>query len=35
MFGSPPKKIKEMYDAVLEVQTSALEMVKEQVPCKK
>src|SRR5260370_12574692 len=34
MFGSPPKKIKEMYDAVLEVQTSALEMVKEQVPCK-
>jgi Xaa-Pro aminopeptidase len=34
MFGSAPKKIKEMYDAVLEVQTSALDMVKEQVPCK-
>ena len=33
-FGSPPNKVKEMYDAVLEVQTSALEMVKEQVPCK-
>ena len=34
LFGSAPKKIKEMYDAVLEVQTSALDMVKEQVPCK-
>src|SRR5437879_12549142 len=32
-FGSAPKKVKEMYDAVLEVQTSALDMVKEQVPC--
>ena len=34
LFGSPPRKVKEMYDAVLEVQTSALDMVKEQVPCK-
>jgi Xaa-Pro aminopeptidase len=34
LFGSPPNKVKEMYDAVLEVQTSALDMVKEQVPCK-
>jgi Xaa-Pro aminopeptidase len=34
LFGSPPSKVKEMYDAVLEVQTSALDMVKEQVPCK-
>src|SRR5437879_5134347 len=34
LFGSAPKKVKEMYDAVLEVQTSALDMVKEQVPCR-
>jgi Xaa-Pro aminopeptidase len=34
LFGSLPTKVKEMYDAVLEVQTSALDMVKEQVPCK-
>jgi Xaa-Pro aminopeptidase len=34
LFGSTPRKVKEMYDAVLEVQTSALDMVKEQVPCK-
>lgn len=34
LFGSVPKKVKEMYDAVLDVQTSALDMVKEQVPCK-
>ncbi len=34
LFGSAPKKVKEMYDAVLEVQASALDMVKEQVPCK-
>ena len=34
LFGSAPRKIKEMYDAVLEVQTLALDMVKEQVPCK-
>jgi Xaa-Pro aminopeptidase len=34
LFGSAPRKVKEMYDAVLEVQTSALDMVKEQVPCK-
>ena len=34
LFGSAPGKVKDMYDAVLEVQTSALDMVKEQVPCK-
>ena len=34
LFGSAPRKVKEMYDAVLEVQTSALDMIKEQVPCK-
>ncbi len=34
LFGPAPRKVKEMYDAVLEVQTSALDMVKEQVPCK-
>lgn len=34
LFGSAPPKVKEAYDAVLEVQTSALDMVKEQVPCK-
>jgi Xaa-Pro aminopeptidase len=34
LFGSAPRMVKEMYDAVLEVQTSALDMVKEQVPCK-
>jgi len=34
LFGSAPKAIKEMYEAVLEVQTASLDMVKEQVPCK-
>src|SRR5438309_12021257 len=34
LFGSAPKKVKEMYDAVLEVQNAALDMVKEQVPCR-
>ncbi len=33
-FGSPSRKVKEMYDAVLEAQTHALDMVKEQVPCR-
>ena len=32
-FSSPQRKLKEMYDAVLEAQTSALDMVREQVPC--
>jgi Xaa-Pro aminopeptidase len=32
-FSSPQKKVKEMYDAVLEAQTSALDMVKEQASC--
>jgi Xaa-Pro aminopeptidase len=34
LFGSAPKKVKEMYDAVLEVQKSSLDMVREQVLCK-
>lgn len=34
LFGRAPSKVKEMYDAVLDVQTTALDMVKEQVPCK-
>jgi Xaa-Pro aminopeptidase len=34
LFGSAPKKVKEMYDAVLEVQNSALDMVREQVACR-
>src|SRR5436853_1422811 len=33
LFGSAPRKVKEMYDAVLEVQTSALDMVREQASC--
>ena len=32
-FSSPQKKVKEMYDAVLEAQTSALDMVREQASC--
>jgi Xaa-Pro aminopeptidase len=32
-FGSPQRKVKEMYDAVLEAQTSAVDMVREQVSC--
>jgi Xaa-Pro aminopeptidase len=32
-FSSPSEMVKEMYDAVLEAQTSALDMVREQVPC--
>lgn len=34
VFASPSRKVKEMYEAVLEAQTSALDMVKEQVPCR-
>jgi Xaa-Pro aminopeptidase len=34
LFGSTPKKVKEMYDAVLEVQTEAVDMVMEQVACR-
>lgn len=34
VFESPPRKVKEMYDAVLEAQNTALDMVKEQVPCR-
>ena len=33
-FGPPSKKVKEMYNAVLEAQTVALDMVKEQAPCR-
>src|SRR6266571_1596528 len=32
-FSSPQRKVKEMYDAVLEAQTSALDMVREQASC--
>ncbi len=32
-FGSPQKKLKEMYDAVLEAQTTAVDMVREQASC--
>ncbi len=31
-FSNPSKRVKEMYDAVLEAQTSALDMVREKVP---
>lgn len=34
VFESPSKRVKEMYDAVLEAQTGALDMIKEQVPCR-
>ncbi len=34
VYGSPPRKVKEMYDAVLEAQTAALDMVKEGAPCR-
>src|SRR2546427_5813678 len=34
LFGSAPRKVKERYDPVLEVQPSALHMAKEQAPCK-
>ena len=33
-FSTPSRQLKEMYDAVLEAQTSALDMVREQIPCK-
>jgi Xaa-Pro aminopeptidase len=33
-FSSPPRKLKEMYDSVLEAQTSALDMIREGVPCR-
>src|SRR5439155_3511 len=32
-FSSPQTRVKEMYDAVLEAQTSALDMVREQASC--
>src|SRR2546425_438445 len=32
-FGSPQKKLKEMYEAVLEAQTTAVDMVREQASC--
>src|SRR5260370_22881211 len=32
-FGSPQKKLKEMYDAVLEAQTTAIDMVRAQASC--
>src|SRR5439155_5353308 len=32
-FSSPQRRVKEMYDAVLEAQTSALDMVREQASC--
>jgi Xaa-Pro aminopeptidase len=34
LLGSLPKKVKEMYESVLEVQTSSLDMVKENAPCR-
>jgi Xaa-Pro aminopeptidase len=34
VFESPSRKVKEMYDAVLEAQTGALDMIREQVPCR-
>ncbi len=33
-FGFPPRKVKDMYDAVQEAQTLALDMVKEGAPCR-
>ncbi len=33
-YGPPHQKVKEMYDAVLEAQTLALDMVKENAPCR-
>ena len=34
VFESPSPRVKEMYDVVLEAQTGALDMIKEQVPCR-
>ncbi len=34
VFESPSKRVREMYDAVLEVQTGSLDMIKEQIPCR-
>ena len=34
VFGSPSRRLKEMYDAVLEAQTTALDMVEEEAPCR-
>ncbi len=34
VLGSPSKKVKEMFDAVLEAQIAALDMVKEQAACR-
>ncbi len=34
VYGSPPRKVKEMYDAVLEAQATALDMVKKGAPCR-
>ncbi len=31
-FSSPPRRVKEMFDAVLDAQTSALDQIREQVP---
>ena len=33
-FSTPPKKVKEMFDSVLDAQTAALDMIREQVPGK-
>lgn len=32
-FGNPSRRLKEMYDAVLEAQTTALEMIREDATC--
>ncbi len=34
VYGSPHRKVKGMYDAVLEAQTLAVDMVKENAPCR-
>jgi len=33
-FGPPDRRVKEMYDAVMEAQTVALDQVKEKTPCR-
>ena len=33
-FGPPERRVKEMYDAVMEAQTTAMDQVKEETPCR-
>ncbi len=33
-FGSPDRRVKEMYDAVMEAQTMAMDQVREDTPCR-